>query len=237
MQIRHLCCTLSYLTIGLLALSTSSCTTGADGSKPVNLLSEELYPQWIQMGGKAKFELKNGVLIGMSVPNTQNTFLCPPERYADFELQFEVKCEPRLNSGVQIRSSNDLKDLNEKMPGANRERIKKILGKEDRMFGPQVEIAANGNAGGIWFEVGRGWISQPDAERGKTIYRNEDWNHYRVIASGPRIQVYVNGELITDVIDETSFMEEGFLGFQVHSVGYAEPSYVMWRNVTLKKIP
>jgi len=204
----------------------------------VNLLSDELVPQWIQKGGQAKFEVVDGVLVGMSRPNTPNSFFCPPRRYANFELEFEVICvDPRLNSGVQIRSSDNLKDLNEKMPDANKNRIEKILGKEARMFGPQVEIDDNGNAGGVWFEVGRGWLSKPDAERGKTIYKNDDWNHFRIIANGPRIQVFVNGESITDMVDETTFMEEGYLGFQVHSVGHAEPSYVKWRNILLMELP
>jgi len=205
-------------------------------SETVDLLSEELAPQWIQKGGQAKFEIVDGVLVGMSRPNTQNSFFCPPKSYSDFELQFEVKCEPRLNSGVQIRSKSDLSDLNDKMPEKSSKRIREILGKEARMFGPQVEISANGNAGGIWFEVGRGWISKPDAERGKTIYKSDDWNHYRVIAEGPRIQVFLNGEQITDVVDEVTHMREGYLGFQVHSVGFDDPSYVKWRNITLREL-
>jgi hypothetical protein len=219
---------------------TSKETSGRESpkiNKTVNLLSDELVPQWVQKGGEAKFEVIDGVLVGTSRPNTPNSFFCPPERYANFELEFEVMCEPRLNSGVQIRSSDDVSDVNDQMPKANRDRIKKILGKQDRMFGPQVEIAANGNAGGVWFEVGRGWLAKPDAERGKTIYRNDGWNHYRIIAKGPRIQVFVNGRSITDMVDETTFMEKGYLGFQVHSVGYAEPSYVRWRNIRLTELP
>lgn len=203
----------------------------------VDLLSEDLFPQWIQKGGKADFEFKDGVLIGTSKPNTPNSFLCPPKRYANFELQFEVKGDNKLNSGVQIRSSSELKDINDQLPAKKKDAIKKKLASVDRLFGPQVEIASNGNAGGIWFEVGGGWILEPDAKRGKTIYKNEEWNHYRVIANGPHITVFINGEKIGEVEENITHMKEGYLGFQVHSVSYPEPTQVMWRNVTIKELP
>lgn len=237
---------LHILTISLLVMGVVGCsveTPASEGgrveavSKGIDLLSEEVFPQWTQKGGQAVFELKDGVLTGTSRPNTQNSFICPPKRYENFELQFEVKSDPRLNSGVQIRSSDDLKDMNDKMPMANQERIAEILGKQARMFGPQVEIAANGNAGGVWFEVGRGWLSKANKEKVETIYKKDGWNHYKIMANGPRIQVYINGEKITDFVDDVTHMAEGYLGFQVHSVSYPDPSHVHWRNITLNEFP
>ena len=74
---------------------------------------------WEQHGGKAVYKVEDGAVVGHSVPNTQNSFLCTKERFTDFELLFEVQDDPRLNSGVQIRSN---------------------IKENDRVFGPQVEI-------------------------------------------------------------------------------------------------
>ncbi len=47
---------------------------------------------------------KNGEIVGISVPNTSNSFLCTPRDYGDFVLELEFKVDPALNSGMQIRS-------------------------------------------------------------------------------------------------------------------------------------
>jgi len=60
---------------------------------------------WEQHGGKAVYKVEDGAIVGHSVPNTQNSFLCTKERFGDFELVFEVKVDNALNSGVQIRSN------------------------------------------------------------------------------------------------------------------------------------
>ena len=31
---------------------------------------------WVQRGGKAKYAVEDGAVVGSSVPNTANTFLC-----------------------------------------------------------------------------------------------------------------------------------------------------------------
>ena len=43
-------------------------------------------------------------MVGTSVPNTSNSFLCTAHDYGDFELELEFKVDPTLNSGIQIRS-------------------------------------------------------------------------------------------------------------------------------------
>ena len=57
-----------------------------------------------QHGGKAEYALENGEIVGTSVPNTPNSFLCTKQPYGDFILELEFKIDRGLNSGVQIRS-------------------------------------------------------------------------------------------------------------------------------------
>ena len=59
---------------------------------------------WIQRGGKANYSVEDGCIVGTTVPKTPNSFLCTEKDYGDFILKYEFKIDPRLNSGVQIRS-------------------------------------------------------------------------------------------------------------------------------------
>ena len=61
---------------------------------------------WIQRGGQAKYRVEDGQIVGQTVPKTRNSFLCTTRDYADFELELEYKVDPRLNSGIQIRSNS-----------------------------------------------------------------------------------------------------------------------------------
>ena len=61
---------------------------------------------WEQHGGKAKYRVEDGAIVGTSVPNTQNSFLCTTKEYGDFILELEFKVSPELNSGVQIHTED-----------------------------------------------------------------------------------------------------------------------------------
>ena len=168
---------------------------------------------WAQHGGKAVYKVEDGAIVGHSVPNTQNSFLCTKERFGDFELVFEVKVDNALNSGVQIRSN---------------------VKEKDRVFGPQVEIAAGpGFAGYIYGEAtGRGWLSQDRTKH--EAFKNGEWNHYRVLCQGPNVKTWINGKPIADLTDERS-SREGLIGLQVHGVGKREePLLARWRNIKIR---
>jgi len=170
---------------------------------------------WEQHGGKAVYKVEDGAVVGHSVPNTQNSFMCTKERFRDFELLFEVKVDKGLNSGVQIRSN---------------------LKENDRVFGPQVEIeSAPGESGYIYGEAtGRGWLS-PNRNV-KDAYKNDQWNRYRVVAKGNNIKTWINDVPVADLTDD-EMSKEGFIGLQVHGVGgRTEPMYVRWRNIKIRTL-
>jgi hypothetical protein len=172
---------------------------------------------WEKHGGKAVYAVEKGAIVGHSVPNSANTFLCTKERFKDFELLFEVKVDNALNSGVQIRSN-----------------VKDTDREKDRVFGPQVEIeAAPGAAGYIYGEAtGRGWLSQNRSR--KDAFKNGQWNKFRVLCQGANIKTWINDVPIADLTDEKS-SREGLVGLQVHAVGgREEPLYVRWRNIRIR---
>src|SRR6266849_3751234 len=65
----------------------------------VNLFNGKDLDGWVQRGGKAKYYAEGGEIVGASVPNTSNSFLCTKKDYANFVLELEFKVHPELNSG------------------------------------------------------------------------------------------------------------------------------------------
>ena len=59
---------------------------------------------WRQCNGTARYYVEKGELVGVTAAGSPNSFLCSEKEYGDFILEFEVKDDPALNSGVQIRS-------------------------------------------------------------------------------------------------------------------------------------
>ncbi|MEM6692343.1 MAG: family 16 glycoside hydrolase, partial [Planctomycetota bacterium] len=56
---------------------------------------------WTKVGGDATYQIDGDVITGMTGEG-KNTFLTKGP-FADFELEFKVKCDAKLNSGVQFR--------------------------------------------------------------------------------------------------------------------------------------
>ena len=52
-----------------------------------------------------------------------------------------------------------------------------------------------------------------------TIFRERDWNDYRIVAIGERIAVFVNGTLFSELVDRDAKQKDlaGQLAFQLHS--------------------
>lgn len=191
---------------------------------------------WSKKGGEATYAVEDETLVGTTKPNTPNTFLCPPKQYGDFELKFETKCDAALNSGVQIRSIDSVEMIPAALEGDARKKVES-RGKVGSLAGPQVEIAANGNAGGVWFEGAGGWGPEPNPELAKEIYKPNEWNSYHVVVKGDTVSVTINGKKISEGSIARTHMTKGWLGFQVHGVGNREePLQVRWRNIEIKEL-
>lgn len=172
---------------------------------------------WRQINGSAKYEVKDGAIVGTTAKGSPNSFLCTKKHYRDFELKFEVKVDTRLNSGVQIRS-NSFKEY-----------------RNGRVHGYQVEIATNGNAGFIYDEARRGWLSKDRSdEKARQAFKEDKWNKYRVVCVGDSIKTWVNGIAVADVVD--SMTKSGFIGLQVHGFKGDPPAQVRWRNIRIRDL-
>ncbi len=186
-----------------------------DGGDWVDLFNGKNLKGWTQKNGTAKYEVKNGTILGTTVKGSPNSFLCTEKLYGDFALDFEVKVDTRLNSGVQIRS-NSFKEY-----------------RDYRVFGYQVEISTNGNAGFIYDEARRKWLSMDRTdEAARAAFKDGQWNKYNVVCKGDSIKTWINGVPVAKVVDAMTKL--GFIGLQVHGFKGDTPASVQWRNIHIK---
>lgn len=185
-----------------------------------NLFDETMH--WVVRGGEAAFDLRDGELVGTTAPDTPNTFFVPRTAFGDFELIYEARVDPRLNSGVQIRS----------------EVIGAFENRAGGLKGYQIELDPSDRAysGGIYDERGRGWLHPLHASASaRRAFRRGEWNEFRVVAVGPVIRTWINGVPAAEVFDAAR--GRGRIGFQVHGVGgLADPLEVRFRGVRVREL-
>jgi hypothetical protein len=197
--------------------------------------------------GDAKFwSVKDGVITATATkenPVPHNTFLIWKNGEAsDFTLVLKYKMTPGdekkfTNSGVQYRS---------KVIDA----AKFIVGgyQADFEYGEQY-------SGILYEEKGRGILAKrgeqvvikqgekPEKPKlevtGKTgeskeiqaAIKKDDWNEYKIVAQGNRVQQYINGKLTVDVTDETAEApKSGVIALQMHQ---GAPMQVQFKDIVL----
>lgn len=175
---------------------------------------------WVQKGGQARYQVERGTIVGISTPNTPNSFLCTAAEYGDFILELELAIDDGLNSGVQVRSQSRTDYQN------------------GRVFGCQVEVDPSARAwsGGIYDEGRREWLYIPNINpAGKKAFRaGGQWNRYRVEAIGNTLRTWVNDVPVAFLAD--TLVEKGFIALQVHSIGKPDDAgkRVRWRNIRIQ---
>lgn len=217
--------------LSCLALCVSlAFTTSARADEDwINLFNGQDLTGWIQKNGTATYEVKDGAIVGTTSEGSPNSFLCSEELYGDFELHFEVKIDKELNSGVQIRSQT--RGEEERQPGEPYGRVN----------GPQIEVEVPGGVSGYIYgeATGRGWLTPDDRRKPHEHFKTDQWNHFRVVAKGPRIRVWINDAEIEDLTDEEIFDTHptGFIGLQVHGIPRGKGPYqAAWKNIKIKKL-
>jgi len=202
--------------LGLLLVTPVRAADAEKGFVP--LFDGKTLQGWKQLGGKAKYSVEDGQIVGASVPNTPNSFLCTETTYGDFILELEYKVNSALNSGVQIRSEYDKE--------------------KNRVFGYQVEIDPSPRAwsGGIYDEGRRGWLFDlKDKPAARKAFKQNQWNQYRIECRGDSIKTWINGVAAADLKDSKT--PRGFIGLQVHGVGKkTEPLEIRFRNLRIKEL-
>ena len=189
-------------------------------------------------GREDLWSVQDGAITGRTTaedPIKYNTFLVWDEgKVGDFELHLKFKIDGG-NSGIQYRS--------------------KLIDPEKFIVGGyQADIDAALQYAGINYEErGRGILalrgqrvtvrpgnskeveSFGDATEIGKVIKSGEWNDYRIVAKGNRLQHYINDTLTSEVIDEDPERgsEEGILALQIHQ---GPPMVIQFKDLKLKSL-
>jgi hypothetical protein len=201
------------------------------------------------------WSVKDEAIVGEITPATvlkNNTFIIwKGGELGDFELKVDFWISEKGNSGVQYRSDRftelpyALRGYQADIDGGNlytgqnyEERKRTTLAYR----GQKTQIAAAPDSitsigGYVRNNAWKGLVLVDElgdrAALGNLIKKGE-WNTIHIVAKGNLMKHYVNGTLMSEVLDEDAKNRKpsGLFGFQVH-VG--PPMKVMFKNILLKK--
>jgi quinoprotein glucose dehydrogenase len=233
---------------------TTPPAAAAAGAQPppagwIDLFDGKSLNGWVHMNGAHRFTVEDGAIVGRTVEASAslNSFLCTLQEFDDFELELETAIDVVTNSGIQIRSKV--------RPVAMQGRPFEAAA--GRVNGPQVEIRRSYKGlpatGHIYGEaMGTNWLTSPEKiQQGHPHFVNDGWNKLRIVAKGPRIQTWVNGQPVEDIVNEAVYKTHprGFIGLQIHGLSQrevdanpdagittAQPLTIKWRNIRIRPI-
>jgi len=183
---------------------------------------------WQELNGNHIWEVKEGMIVGRTVPGQPNGFLCTDRQFGDFVLELEVSIDTLMNnSGVQFRS------------------LSYPEFKNGRVHGYQMEVDPKPQqwSGAIYEEgADRGWIYPPEkmSQAAKDAFVRDDkqghqWNRYRIEAVGPIMRTWINDIPVAHLVDDR--YPKGFIGLQLHANNENDPQgsfSIRFRNIRIK---
>lgn len=207
----------NFMRLSFLILLVCACMPGI--CQETSLFNGKDLSGWKLLNGKAKYEVKNGEIIGTTVANEPNSFLVTEQNYGDFILALEFKNESGMNSGIQFRSESKADYMN------------------GRVHGYQFEIDPSPRAwtGGIYDEARRQWLYTLEYNpAAKKAFKANDWNNVRIECIGNTLRTFVNGIPAAHVVDDMT--PKGFIALQVHSISKPEDAgkQIRWKNIKLQ---
>ena len=135
--------------------------------------------------------------------------------YGDFELRLEYKTVPRADSGIYLRGCPQVQiwDYTEQS---------------------KFKLGADKGSGGLWNNKpgmpGKDPLVRADKPFG-------EWNQFRIVMTGARVSVWLNGQLVVDnaVLEnfydrKTPIPDKGPVELQTHG------GEIRWRNLFLREI-
>ena len=188
----HLPLLLFLTTTGLHALQAAAQSEiGPDNSPPqetIALFNGKNLDGW-KPTGNARWEVKNGLLLGQQGPNGEAGDLLTTATYKDFELTVTFRVKWPANSGVWFRYQSDKMAYQ-----ADILENKGLFAYSGSLYCPgKTFLATNVN---------------------REIVDREGWNKLLIRAEDDRLVIHINEKKVADVRDDLS--AHGQVGLQVH---------------------
>ena len=188
----------------------------APSAKSVKLFDGKSFEGW--EGDLSFFRIADGVIVAGSLTKAipQNEFLRSQREYADFELRLKVRLvDGKGNGGIQFRSK--------RVPDSR------------EMKGYQADVATD-YWGALYDESRRRTFlgTRPDPALVARVLKPNDWNDYVIRCEGPRIQLWLNGQLTTDFTEtDAAIPRTGNIGLQIHS---GAPSEAWYKEIEIAEL-
>jgi hypothetical protein len=169
--------------------------------------------------GNTPWKMENGVLSATQDRNDNGGIVLTDARYKNYEVYLEMNPDFGCDSGLFLRSTE-----------------------KGEAYQVMLDYLQGGNMGGVYGEAIQG-------VRGKTAdwqshWKKGEWNSIRARIEGsvPHIQVWMNGNQVTDWTDTANHLpagaEDGMIAVQVHMGNRCAPGlYQRFRNIGIKVLP
>ena len=206
----------------ILTLVCANFVFAESNNEPISLFDGDSLEGWECTEGIWRIE--DGAITAGSHENKtfpRNEFVSTKKSFANFELTLTIKCSGDfdtgvINSGIQIRSA--------RLP-------------DGRVAGYQVDCGKDW-FGKIFDEHRRRLIYPEPVASPEEIAKKIDtfgWNNYRILAEGPRIQVWINDLKVTDYTEKNPDIPlEGVIAPQIHKGGNV---MVQFKDIAIRELP
>lgn len=220
----------------------------------ISIFNEKDLSGWV--GDSTYWSVKEGTLVGEVTPETileRNSFIIYEKAQpSNFELKLEYKISNSGNSGINYRSERIEKfpfalkgyqcdiDGKNRYTGQNYEEKKRTtlayMGEKVTIPSMPDSISKTNLRKNVKKNCWQTRIVSDtlgDLKQLKSHIKENDWNSVHLIVKDNRMQHYINGVLMSDVLDldTENRANKGFLGVQVH-VG--PPMKVQYKNIKIK---
>jgi len=193
---------------------------------------------WTIPEPKPDFRVEDNMIVcHTNINNRGGAYLVTEKLYDNFILELDVR-DSSVNSGVQCRGRVWERDTtSESFSGVARQ----SKWRAGYVWGYQIEVDPSSRAwsGGLYEPGNRGWLvslTHSRYETARKAYKRLDWNHFKIVMNGNRIQTWVNDVPIVDTTDNMS--ASGFIGLQYHGAGgkSEKDETTMWKNIKIKEL-
>ena len=169
-------------------------------------------------GDTKEWRVYDGALVGKQDRAGNGGILLTDETFGDVEVYLEIKPDFGCDGGLFLRSSES-----------------------GQAYQVMLDYLEGGNVGGVFGERLQD-VETRDSEGWRKAWKEDAWNALRVWIRGeaPRIEVWLNGALITDFQDSANHLPngatEGSLAVQVHGGSRCSPGLEhRFRNIAVRE--
>lgn len=226
--------------IGLALFFLSAINAGAaGGAKFVSIFDGKTLAGW-STADMSYWSVEDGALTGTvsdAHPNPYSRWIVwQGGQVGDFELKLKFRIQGTVdaNSGLQFRSTYDADQTHARGYQADLVRDPKWMGLLYEEGTVRKVLARRGEKT-VFDEAGnRDTKVFADATELFNFFKFDDWNEYRVIARGNDMKAFINGRLMSEVVDnDKKFLQTtGWIGLQLH---HGPPMKVQFKDIMLKK--